>query len=48
MKEKLAPYAKPFALLYVLLKLVALLSALVLRAEIMQAEWDKLPKKNNF
>ena len=37
-----------FALLYVLLKLTALLSVLVLRAEIMQAEWDKLPKKNNF
>ena len=37
-----------FALLYVLLKLIALLSVLVLRAEIMQAEWDKLPKKNNF
>lgn len=37
-----------FALLYVLLKLTALLSALVLRAEIMQAEWDKLPKKDNF
>lgn len=36
-----------FALLYVLLKLTALLSALVLRAEIMQAEWDKLPKKDN-
>ncbi|MFU2433819.1 MAG: hypothetical protein ACM678_08150 [Clostridiales bacterium] len=36
-----------FALLYVLLKLIALLSALVLRAEIMQAEWDKLPKKDN-
>ena len=36
-----------FALLYVLLKLIALLSVLVLRAEIMQAEWDKLPKKNN-
>ena len=27
--------------------LTALLSALVLRAEIMQAEWDKLPKKDN-
>ena len=37
-----------FALLYVLLKLIALLSVLVLRAEIMQAEWDKLPKKDNF
>mgnify|MGYP003247044284 CR=1 FL=1 len=37
-----------FALLYVLLKLTALLSVLVLRAEIMQAEWDKLPKKDNF
>ena len=36
-----------FALLYVLLKLTALLSALVLRAEIMRAEWDKLPKKDN-
>lgn len=35
-----------FALLY-MLKLIALLSVLVLRAEIMQAEWDKLPK-NNF
>ena len=30
------------------LKLIALLSVLVLRAEIMQAEWDKLPKKDNF
>ena len=36
-----------FALLYILLKLTALLSVLVLRAEIMQAEWDKLPKKDN-
>lgn len=36
-----------FALLYVLLKLTALLSVLVLRAEIMQAEWGKLPKKDN-
>ena len=36
-----------FALLYVLLKLTALLCVLVLRAEIMQAEWDKLPKKDN-
>ena len=36
-----------FALLYVLLKLIALLSVLVLRAEIMQAEWDKLPKNNS-
>ena len=32
-------------MLYVLLKLITLLSVLVLRAEIMQAEWDKLPKK---
>lgn len=36
-----------FALLYVLLKLIALLSVLVLRAEIMQAEWGELPKKDN-
>ena len=36
-----------FALLYVLLKLTALLCALGLRAKIMQAEWDKLPKKDN-
>lgn len=36
-----------FALLYVLLKLTALLCTLVLRAEIMQAEWGKLPKKDN-
>ena len=40
--------SRGFGLLYVLLKLIALLSVLVLRAEIMQAEWDKLPKKNNF
>ena len=36
-----------FVLLYVLLKLTALLSVLVLRAEIMHTEWGKLPKKDN-
>ena len=35
-----------FALLYVLLKLIVLLCALGVRAKIMQAEWDKIPKKD--
>ena len=36
-----------FALLYVLLKMTALLCALFVRTKIMQTEWDKLPKKEN-
>ena len=35
-----------FALLYVLLKLIVLLCALGVRAKIMRAEWDKIPKKD--
>lgn len=35
-----------FDLLYVLLKLIVLLCALGVRAKIMQAEWDKIPKKD--
>ena len=31
---------------YVLLKLIVLLCALGVRAKIMQAEWDKIPKKD--